>query len=46
MNFNFFLTIVRRGIIKRKSKTENVASTKLNLRKVSAEEESLMNKPI
>ena len=46
MNRNLFLNIVRRGITRRKSKTDNVASMKLNFIKAIAEEGSLANKPI
>src|SRR4030066_112338 len=44
-NCNLFLNIIKVGIIKRKSITDNEASTKLKFRKASAEEVSWFNKP-
>ena len=44
-NCNLFLNIIKVGIIKRKSITDNEASTKLKFRKASAEEASWFNKP-
>jgi hypothetical protein len=44
MNSNLFLNINRKGIIRRKSITENNASIILKFRKESAEEGSLINK--